>query len=183
MNSRCGLRVCRTASEFKINSTLWMFLVDSAVFFRGARCALLGFIINLLNAKCSSVTHSAAIFKPSGRERERGISTRPGRRQKSRFVGRLISPVCLRGQKEAQLGRYRVWGIKNKAHGNWTCLFPWGEISSGQVDKVLIYDGDDGERKIYRRRKQAGCWTVKTTVVKNLIKKLQQVRFVNRHKR
>lgn len=70
MNSRCGLRVCRTASEFKINSTLWMFLVDSAFFFRGARCALLGFIINLLNAKCSSVTHSAAIFKPLGGERE-----------------------------------------------------------------------------------------------------------------
>ena len=164
---------------------MFLFLVDSA-FFCGARCALLGFIINLLNAKCSSVTHSAAIFNHRGereRERERGISTRPGRRQKSRFAGRLISPVCLRGQKEAQLGRHRVWGIKNKAHGNWTCLFPWGEISSGQVDKVLIYDGDDGERKIYRHRKQAGCWTVKTTVVKNLIKKLQQVRFVNRHKR
>lgn len=38
------------------------------------------------------------------------------------------------------------------------------------MDKVLIYDGDDGERKIYRRRKQAGCWTVKTTVVKKSYK-------------
>lgn len=181
MNSRCGLRVCRTASEFKINSTLWMFLVDSAVFSWRSLC-FARFYHQLIKCKVLLGYSFGSYFWTIG-ERERGISTRPGRRQKSRSVGRLISPVCLPGQKEAQLGRYRVWGIKNKAHGNWTCLFPWGEISSGQVDKVLIYDGDDGERKIYRRRKQAGCWTVKTTVVKNLIKKLQQVRFVNRHKR
>ncbi len=66
---------------------------------------------------------------------------------------------------------------QNKAHGNWTCLFPTGEISSGQVDKVLIYEGDGGERKIYRHvlRNQDGCWTVKTTadVMKSLnIRKL-----------
>lgn len=54
------------------------------------------------------------------------------------------------------------------------CLFPRGEISSGQVDKVLINDGDDGERKIYRNMNQDGCWTVQTTVdiIKQLILRL-----------
>lgn len=75
-------------------------------------------------------------------------------------------PARTKGAKSVQSVR-----DQNKTHGNWTCLFPTGEISSGQVDKVLIYDGDDGERKIYRRvlGNQDGCWTVKTAdVIKSL---------------
>ncbi len=67
------LKACSTASvcvsAFKIRSTLRTFLVESA-FSPITHCALLGFIINLLNAKCSSVTHSAAIFTCWG-EKER----------------------------------------------------------------------------------------------------------------
>lgn len=41
------------------------------------------------------------------------------------------------------------------------CLFPRGEISSGQVDKVLIYDGDDrGEEDL---QKHEPGWVLDST--------------------
>lgn len=146
---------------FKIKSPLRAFLVDSA-FPPITHCALLGFLINLLNVKCSSVTHSAAIFKLQA---EGKISAPPGLRQRSRFVGLLISRSACEDKGGSAQSAQSVRD-QNKAHGNWACLFPKGEISSGQVDKVLIYDSDDGERKIHRRVlwNQDGSWTVKTPV-------------------
>lgn len=107
---------------------------------------LLGFIIDLLNAKCSSVTCLAAIFKPQGWG---GIIAPPGLRQKSRFVGLLISQWGQRSlahsAQSAQTER-----DQNKVNGKSTCLLPSGGISSGQVDKVLTYKGDDEERRTSR---------------------------------
>lgn len=78
-------------------------------------CALLGFIINLLNAKCSSFTHSAAIFKLQG-ERERDFAL-PRLRQKNRFVDLLIS-LCACEDKEGSAQPLQSVRDQNKAHGN-----------------------------------------------------------------